>query len=119
MNPLSFIFRGNFCPQFPFCLFVSGNIELECDEYALAEKCELGELHQIGKCGATISLVSLIKTLIWGSSGIREEMKEVHLRILTKSDSDKIEFKQNQIQTKSDSDKIGFRQNQEEANLSN
>ena len=76
-------------PKFPFCLFVSGNIELECDEYVLAQKCEFGELHPIGKCGATISLVTLIKTLIWGSSGIREEMKEAHLRILTKSDSDK------------------------------
>ena len=68
---------------FVFVLFsiavLSPNIELECDEYVLAQKCEFGELHPIGKCGATISLVTLIKTLIWGSTRIREEMKEAHL----------------------------------------
>ena len=60
---------------FVFVLFsiavLSPNIELECDEYAAAaDKCEW-ELHQIGKCRGTISLVALIKTSTWGSDEIR------------------------------------------------
>ena len=60
---------------FVFVLFsiavLSPNIELECDEYAAAaDKCEW-ELHQIGKCRGTISLVALIKTSMWGSDEIR------------------------------------------------
>ena len=81
MSPISFIFsRLHFALNFSLSQYCAG-MRWIC----AGSQMWMGELHQIGKCCGTISLVTLIKTLIWAAQlGLERgwiQQKEAHLRL--------------------------------------